>query len=398
MTSDKFEQFAVGDSAQFSHKIEQADIDRFVEITGDNNPLHVDRSFAEKTSFKGIVSHGMLSASFLSTMIGKHLPGEGALWMSQSINFLLPVRLGDELTISASILKINKRERILDLETEIRNQHSQPVLTGTAQVKVLEVQQEAEQTEEIPTEQKVVLVTGASKGIGAAIAKALAAEGYKIVVNYRSDQQGAIGVQREIEKNGGQALLYKADVTNEESVKAMFDFIHGQWGKVHGLVNNASPKIIAQNFMETTWSDFQDHLDVQVKGVYSCCKHGIEDMLELGEGCIINMGSVVTDSTPPAKWATYTLAKTALTSLTRSIALEFGPKGIRVNTISPGLTETMLTSEIPQKQMKLYAAQTPLRRLGRVDDIAAAVVFLMGPNASYITGENLRINGGKLMS
>ena len=137
----KFDQFQVGDKAEIKHTITAEDIRKFVDLTGDDNPLHVDPAYAEKTSFKGVVAHGMLSASFISTIIGKHLPGEGALWVSQSFNFLLPVRIGDELTIVAEIVDKKDKGNRLFLRTEIKNQHKQVILNGESQVKVLETQE-----------------------------------------------------------------------------------------------------------------------------------------------------------------------------------------------------------------------------------------------------------------
>lgn len=132
-----YEQIQVGDRQQLVKVIGPADIRKFVEMTGDDNPLHVDRDFAETTSFKDVVVHGMLGASFISTVIGTKLPGPGALWVAQSMEFLLPVRLGDELTISCTVLKKHDRERLLELETRIVNQDQQTVLMGTGKVKVL---------------------------------------------------------------------------------------------------------------------------------------------------------------------------------------------------------------------------------------------------------------------
>jgi 3-oxoacyl-[acyl-carrier protein] reductase len=137
MFSD-FDAIKVGDSRSLKRTITEADVRRFVEMTGDDNPLHVDRAYAEATSFKDIVVHGMLGASFISTIIGTQLPGPGALWIAQSLEFLLPVRLGDSLTVTATVTAKHERDRLLELETTIVNQTGQVVLTGAGKVKVLE--------------------------------------------------------------------------------------------------------------------------------------------------------------------------------------------------------------------------------------------------------------------
>ena len=129
-----FESIVVGDSRSIVKKITVEDVRKFVEMTGDDNPLHIDRAFAESTSFKDVVVHGMLGASFISTVIGTKLPGPGALWVSQNMEFLLPVRLGDELTITCTVLRKHEKERLLELETVITNQARQKVLSGHAVV------------------------------------------------------------------------------------------------------------------------------------------------------------------------------------------------------------------------------------------------------------------------
>ena len=133
-TFTDFDSLKVGDCRQLIKTITQDDIRKFVDMTGDDNPLHVDRNFASETSFKDIVVHGMLGASFISTVIGTKLPGPGALWISQSMDFLLPVRLADVLTVSCTVLKKHERDRLLELQTVIVNQNGQTVLQGHGKV------------------------------------------------------------------------------------------------------------------------------------------------------------------------------------------------------------------------------------------------------------------------
>src|SRR5258708_5051549 len=139
MEKKRFDQFQVGDCAKLIHTITEADVNKFVDLTGDDNPLHVSKSFAKKTVFKDTVAHGMLGASFISTLIGKYIPGEGALWVSQNFEFLLPVRIGDELTIQAKIIEKHESQHILVLEAEIINQHRQVVVKGLGKVKQLHI-------------------------------------------------------------------------------------------------------------------------------------------------------------------------------------------------------------------------------------------------------------------
>ena len=134
----KYDSIKVGDNAEIKHKITKQDIDKFVDLTGDDNKLHIDEDYAKKTSFKKPVVHGMLGASFISTIIGTKLPGDGALWFSQTLNFLLPVRVGDEIVIKAEVIKKNDRDKSIELSTEIFNQNFQKVTFGISKVKIID--------------------------------------------------------------------------------------------------------------------------------------------------------------------------------------------------------------------------------------------------------------------
>ena len=392
----QIEDFFVGQKAQFKQLITNEVVKKFVELTGDDNPLHTDKEFAEQSSFKGIVTHGMLSASFISTLVGKHIPGDGALWVSQNFQFLLPVRLGDELTIQAEVTKLSVKERLLTLKTDILNQFSQKVLSGEGQVKLLEIKK-IEKEVDNSTAEKVALITGSSRGIGAAISKKLAIQGYKIIVNYRSDEFGAENTINEIKALGGEAVGFKADIARQKDVDLLFEFIEKRFGILSVLVNNASPKIIEKKISESVWDDYNWQLEGQLKSAVLCSTAAIKLMEKNKFGSIVNIGSIVALGVPPLKWSAYTVAKTALISYTKCLATETGPSGIRVNMVSPGMTDTKLVADIPEKQRLLQAAQTPLRRLSTTEDIANAVSFLVSNEASFISGENLLVAGGKVM-
>ena len=134
-----YEEINIGDTAEIKHTIIQTDIEKFVDLTGDDNKLHVDEDYASTTSFKKPVAHGMLGATFISTIIGTKLPGDGALWFSQNLEFLKPVRVGDELRITAKVIKKIDRTRTIELQTDIYNQHKQKVTTGISKVKLVEL-------------------------------------------------------------------------------------------------------------------------------------------------------------------------------------------------------------------------------------------------------------------
>jgi 3-oxoacyl-[acyl-carrier protein] reductase len=311
--------------------------------------------------------------------------------MSQNFTFALPVRLGDVLTVSCTVLKKNERERILDLEATVTNQHAATVISGRGQVRVLEPRA----PEAVVPEQrlKVAIVTGGSGGIGAAICARLAADGFAVVVGYRSEESEA---RRVVEAIDGRAVAVKADVATEAELlveRAVRDF-----GGVSVLVNGASPRIAAAPFDALDWDAVRRQFDVQVGGAFALAKAAVPHMREQGHGRIISIVSQAIEGTPTPGWTAYAVAKAALAVFSRQLAAELGPAGITVNCVAPGMTDTRLIGDIPEKQRLIAARQTPLRRLARVEDVAGAVAYLASEDAAFVTGEVLRVNGGQVMA
>jgi 3-oxoacyl-[acyl-carrier protein] reductase len=392
---NKFEDIKIGDTASLIKLITEEDIKKFVEMTGDNNPLHTNKTYAETTSYKDIVVHGMLGASFISTIIGMKLPGNGALWMSQTFDFLLPVRLGDELTISCSIIKKFEEQNVLELAAKIVNQHKKVVLSGRGKVKLIEA---IIQKKPIKIERKkVAIVTGGAGGIGSEICLKLASDGFKIVVNYKKSKTKANALVEKIQENGGTALAIQADVTKQKDVNRLVDETTRQFQGLDCLVNNASPKIYQNDFENINYDDISLQMDVQLKAAFLMSKAAYLIFKAQKFGKIINMTSQVLDGVPSIGWTSYALGKSSLATLSKYMAAELGPLGITVNCVSPGMTDTALLGDIPEKYRLIIARQTPLRRLANPKDIAGAVSYLASDAASYITGETIRINGGQVM-
>jgi len=392
-----YDAIKIGDTATVIKRISIDDIRKFVEMTGDSNPLHIDKDFAQTTSFKDIVVHGMLGASFISTVIGTKLPGPGALWVSQSLEFLLPVRLGDEITVTCTVVKKHNSQRLLELDTEIINQNKQVVLRGHGSVKVLESER-ADKEHEKNVMPKVAIVTGGSGGIGSAISKSLAEAGFKVIVNYNNNAPDADSLCSQIEKAGGTARAVQADVSTAEGAEKLVREAIRSFGGVGVLVNNAAPRVSPMAFKDMEWEDFQKHIDVQVKGTFLLCKEALSHMVGNKQGRIINIVSQEIDGNPSPKWSAYALGKNGVATISRYLAAEYGPSGICVNCISPGMTETNMLGDIPEKTQLMTARQTPLRKLAKVEDIAGVAVFLASDEASHITGQILRVNGGMVMS
>jgi 3-oxoacyl-[acyl-carrier protein] reductase len=169
------------------------------------------------------------------------------------------------------------------------------------------------------------------------------------------------------------------------------------FGAVGILVNNAAPRINGKPFAASEWADFQSHLDVQLRGAYLMTRACLPQMVDRRWGRIVNITSQAIDGQPTIGWTAYAAAKAALATMSRYLAAEYGPQGITVNCVSPGMTETSLIGDIPEKLQMLAARQTPLRRLATPEDVAAAVAHLVSDDASFITGHTLRVNGGMAM-
>ena len=390
----RFEEINVGDVAQLKHTISKYDIERFVDLTGDDNRLHIDEVYAANTSFKKPVAHGMLGASFISTIIGTKLPGDGALWFSQNLEFILPVRIGDLLEIRAEVLKKIDNLNAIVIQTDIYNQHGQIVTTGVAKVKIIE-QQEILHESKLSV-RKVALVIGGSGGIGSAICRTLAKDGFDVAVHYFSSKDSAQKVSDEIKSSGGHSVAIRANIENESEVKIMVEQVIRKFGGITVLVNCATAKIVANNFSKLCWDDFDRHIRMTILGAFFLTRQVIPVMKEKGFGKIIQIGSQAVDS-PSTGWLPYITAKSALVGFSHALALELAPMGILVNIVSPGMTDTEQIADVPERIRLMTAAKTPLRRLAKPEDVAGVVAFLASDRADFLTGETVRVNGGQVM-
>lgn len=243
---------------------------------------------------------------------------------------------------------------------------------------------------------KVAVVTGASKGIGASIARHLAEAGAVVVVNYASSKSDADRIVEDIQSQGGKAIAIQADVSKRSEIERLFAEARNAYGRVDILVNNAGVYEFAP-IGEVTEEHFHKQFNLNVLGLILASQEAVKHFDARDGGCIINVSSVVSSLTPPNA-AVYAATKAAVDAVTRSLAKELGPRGIRVNSINPGMVETEgtraqgITESDFRKQIE---STTPLGRIGQPSDIAPAVVFLASHStASWITGESLVIAGG----
>ena len=238
----------------------------------------------------------------------------------------------------------------------------------------------------------IAIVTGASRGIGAAIARDLAAAGAHVVVGYRAQAVQARAVVADIMTRGGSAEAIGFDVAVGTEVDAAVRELVARLGKVDILVNNAGVSVDAL-MMRTSDDQWQRVLDVNLKGVFNCTKSVARPMMRARSGRIINIGSVV-GVTGNTGQAAYAAAKAGIIGFTKSTARELASRGITANVVAPGFIETDMTESVDTNARDMYLAMIPLGRLGRGEDVAAAVTFLAGAGGGYITGQVIHINGG----
>ncbi len=250
---------------------------------------------------------------------------------------------------------------------------------------------------------KVVLVTGSSRGIGAAIAKAFAAEGAAVAINYLQNASAAAATTAECKKVGGEASAFQADVTDGNAITALVDAVLETFGKIDVLVNNAFRPYTfdperRKMFWELDWADYQTQIDGALIPTHGLCKAVLPVMKKRTQGAIINIASDLV-ARPTIPYHDYTTAKAALIGFSRNLAMEMGPFGIRVNCVAPGLVyPTDATRDTKEEVKKAIIANTPLKRIAMPEDVAGPVLFLASDWSKFMTGQTLYVDGGLVMT
>ena len=247
----------------------------------------------------------------------------------------------------------------------------------------------------LPLEGRVALVTGAGRGIGRAIALALAQQGADLAINYAHNDKAAEEVRDEIRRMGRRAELFKCNIADDNAVHAMGEAIRKVFPRVDVLVNNAGITR-DKTFMKMTHVEWDEVLNVNLKGPVQMTHLFLPHMVENGWGRVINITSVIGQMGNFGQ-ANYAAAKGGLDAFTKSVAREVARKGVTVNCVAPGFIRTDMTAAVPEKAMEHIKAITPMGRMGEAEEIAQVVAFLASPAASFVTGQEIGVNGGLYM-
>ena len=388
----ELEGWKVGDRAELTVDVNDALVAAFADYSGDTNPLHVDASYAGTTRFKRRVAHGMSYAALFSRLIGNDLPGPGALWMAQSFRFAKPAFIGDSLTLSVEISTLNAGARTLGLACRAVNQLGDEIMTGSGEVMLLE--NETLQSVDDAPARRVAIVTGGGRGIGAAIARRLAADSFAVAVTYRSSAEEAEALCEELDN----AVAIACDAADARAMTRLADTVARKLGAPDTLVLNASDRDLYGAAADGEFARFERHLATQLGGAHGLVSAYLDGMIAAGGGTVIGIGSTAAHGAPPPGMAHYVVAKSAFTAYIRCLAADYGPRGLRANIVAPAMTRTALLSGHPERALKVAAAQNPMRRLATPEDIAGAVAFLASADAGYVNGHVLTVSGGGVMT
>lgn len=245
---------------------------------------------------------------------------------------------------------------------------------------------------------KIALITGASSGIGAATARALAAQGAAVAINYHRNEAGAENIKQQIVAAGGRALAIQADVTKSSDVRALVERSVAELGPIDILVNNAGSLVERLKLLELTEKRFDEVINLNLKSAFLCAQAVAGAMIERKTGAIINVTSIAGRNGGAPGSLHYSAAKGGMITMTKTLAKELSPFGIRVNAVAPGVIETPFHEQFSTPEMmKAYAANIPLGRVGTPHETATVIAFLSSGAASYLSGETIEVNGGMLM-
>lgn len=367
-------------------------VESFAVLSGDRNPVHLVPEAAQEYGYSRPFAHGAILSAVVSKIIGMKVPGPGAVWISQNMEWLKPVFVGETVCVEAEIDQASPGAGLLTLKLRASNESGQQVMQGGAKVKLAE--KLAPNTTEEKHEPRVALITGGTRGIGAAIARKLASDGFKIAAAYHSNKHAAEELLTQITSSGGHAQIYGGDLFTDGSGTKLVNKVLHDFGRVDVVIHAATQPLTTLPLLELEIGQFRHFWRMQVEVAHELMQAASPGMIERRNGRFIFIGTSALFGAPPVKMAAYVTAKQALQGLARCMALELGPHQITTNLISPGMTITDLGADIPQRIKEAEARRVPVRRLARVEDTATLAALLASEAGSYINGQNLPVTGG----
>lgn len=395
---DKFEdhKFSVDNIIKIKKIITSADVESFANMTGDRNPIHFDDVYARENGFQKRIVHGMLVTSYFSEIIGEKLPGTGAIICEQSFKYHTPVYVEEELIFNVNCKHTSSVVNTYSFNVSVNNDKGDQLISGNMLVKI-ENKIEKDKARVKQIDQLPIIILGGSGGIGGATAKALQVTSHPLILTYMNNHD-IIAKSPESVGENKKNIFYQLDMSNVNQILEFYNFIKNEYGSVYGIIHAAAPRIKPAKLLETEWSDIQYQLDVQLKGFLILAQKLVPLMSLNNDGSIVILLSAILDMNPHTDWLAYEIAKSSLHSLMRNLAVELGQYNIRVNAVSPGMTETNYIDNIPIRYRKIQRANTPLNRLASTDDIANIVSYLMSNKNQHITGETINVCGGIVVS
>lgn len=387
--------FEVGKKYTHKVRVTKKKIDLFKKITLDNNPIHSNFNEAKKYGLKKPIVFGMLTSSFLSGIIGNKIPGRGAIWSDCNITFSKPVYENDILNFESKIVRISLSTLQIILETNVFNKKSEKVMGAYSTVKFPKSflkKIKIVRTKNIGKKKKKLkdldIIIGASSDVGLEVAKNLTKKKKKLLLTYFKNKEF---LKKEM-KNKKSNFLLKLDLNSFIDLNKIKKFVKNKYS-IKSIVYTVSGEIEFRTLKDTNQNDIKREINIQTIGLFNLVKTLLED-LKSNECSIVVIGSDVVFGKPPIKMLTYNVAKNSLLGMTKSLAVELGSKGIRVNMVSPGIIQAKASSNFPPITREKYKVETTLNKIATVKNISEIIEFLLSKKSSHITGVNLRANGG----
>lgn len=392
--------FVEGDSDFFYHTVTREEIERFAILSGDNNPLHINREYAEQSGSRDIVSHGMLTSALVSRLIGTKLPGNGSLWLSQDFEFTSAVFPGDLLKVFGKIIRVLTRGELVDIEFEVSNQDAKTVLRGSGRVKLPETKSMSEtQRTTLPSSVKsmTALVIGASGSLGSEILSALTSNGVRTLGTFKTNPNKLEDRVSLLTKNGGVCRAIKLDVCKPKEIKQVVTFFDDNWGTPDIIINCSSLPPSGLKIEDTEMESIINHIQSEISGYLAFFRSFRNSMVEKRFGRIISIGTSATSGKAESGWSGYLAAKSASEQVIKSIASEYGVFGITANTISAGLSQTGMSATFAKQAVIAAKAETPSRQLVTHPEVAAFVSYLATNPSNAVNGQVITLDGGRTM-